>query len=1327
MKPSHRVLSLLLLAFVSGCPNCSTGMPDGGFVDSGMMSSDSGGDGVDASVFDAGPTTKPFWCHDFPHPTRLLDGGVDLDSGIFTQFAGPLFTTDGSVIMSGQAAPLIGCFETTEVQFDPMDAGLIRGQNPKLFGGCASGSALGTCPAPGAPARDLWYLDASVPFNPYDSPTSTTNEPPAGGACLTGMGYSFERGVFAPWVLTPGFNFAPVYGNNVSIDRIRPPGYIPTGAQTPLNVVGGDYWEFSRDIGYAGNYWVGSMDGRADWKTTPGRMEPATAGMTLTSPVFTVGSQYLSFFIGGSRSSDQRVELVILANANNRAQLLAQYRGIGVEEMVPGGTVNREPEPNKIVVRASTASADAEYMRRRVFWNVQAFQNLPAQLRVIDVSGTPGHINTDDFKCEKSAPPLTTWLTAPDAGQPAVGQILREEPLWGATDTHAHVASNLGFGGHYIWGDASDDLSNVYNCHNPLPEIKNRAGVTVRPAIERPNLYTGCFVSASIIGLINAVGVGVCSLTAGALGAVPFVGPFLAATVIGACTVALTAATTALLHIPAATTITQHGAAMPTSAGIRVGPMIEWILNLAGEGESASIHGMLELQDFDSPDGAHSGFGLGGSHQRYHHTMIERAYAGGLRLMVIDALHSRVMQYVFDGRDNVDDWQGITANIEGIKRLVAPDTDATYFPGPLRNIAEIVYTPAQAKNAIRRNKLAIILGTETQELGKARFAGDTMEAQVRDLYAMGIRKITAIHGINNPIGGTGIFNDIYNSAGVFANLTKNERGEPSGAWGPEPETNIRLPNSLPVPLGGMSLGTAPFIDNLQPFACPAGGCPWNMRNGGWFSIMNPMASPADFIGDQASITFRAGIEGAHNGTNFNPFEDPEFQFASKLKSIQWLLGTGPGGIVASSRCSLDQMFFPLVGGLNRTAKTNYDSSPAHMNDTGLSVDGATFIENMMKRGMIVDTDHFGQKTRADTQRISSNFFNAADAGISEVNEYPSLAIHSDVRRYSRHGPYPVGLAGSPDYASTLGFGVETDKSVAEIQHLSQNKSVISPGVNGAVMTDPDGLIGTQINNDCDFSSKSYAVKYLQMVKLMRGHGVASSTDMNSPSPQLRSRFGNDTACFSYDKPGRREQRAPNAAGEWKVASWPRDWTPDRVDECRYNSLRTATEKALHPRCHSSNAAVFQLLELNGVEYSDYAGRPAASLSLPVGAPTSARNVVASGATEIRDDGSLAMFGIPQMVAYGGGGALRQMRPMRKFRNNYVTTNNRGWDVNIDGMTNEGLLPDVWQDMRNVGVSWEQMGPMFNAANDFLEMWETSCRIGEAWHRARGLAPLARCD
>jgi hypothetical protein len=50
---------------------------------------------------------------------------------------------------------------------------------------------------------------------------------------------------------------------------------------------------------------------------------------------------------------------------------------------------------------------------------------------------------------------------------------------------------------------------------------------------------------------------------------------------------------------------------------------------------------------------------------------------------------------------------------------------------------------------------------------------------------------------------------------------------------------------------------------------------------------------------------------------------------------------------------------------------------------------------------------------------------------------------------------------------------------------------------------------------------------------------------------------------------------------------------------------------------------------------------------------------------------------------------------------------RDYDINLDGVAHYGMLPDFIQDVRNAGLSAEDLAPLFRSANDYVEMW-TSC-------------------
>src|SRR5262249_54770437 len=155
-------------------------------------------------------------------------------------------------------------------------------------------------------------------------------------------------------------------------------------------------------------------------------------------------------------------ELLVLANPNNKVQLLASYRGIGREEVIDAGAlVVPEPIANWIVVRATAALEDNDYLRRRAVWDVGAHVGMQALFRVVESHCEKANIQVDASRCESSVPAMGSNCLPPDGGNPVIGEVKNEIPVWGGTDTHAHVVSNLTLGGPYVWGDPADPLPNI--------------------------------------------------------------------------------------------------------------------------------------------------------------------------------------------------------------------------------------------------------------------------------------------------------------------------------------------------------------------------------------------------------------------------------------------------------------------------------------------------------------------------------------------------------------------------------------------------------------------------------------------------------------------------------------------------------------------------------------------------------------------------------------------------------------------------------------------------------------------------------------------------
>jgi hypothetical protein len=1176
------------------------------------------------------------------------------------------------------------------------------------------------------------------PLNPFDPPALTIPT----GACLNGQGYSFENGTWQGWTPSGSLNSArvgPVYGNNVHIERLRPPGYVMQATGVGMNqTVGGDYWWFSRDVNQQGDYWVGTRDIRRDWTVFPGQTQAeANTGM-LVSPTFVITANFIDFWLGGGVHVSQRVELEILPQASwTQAALLAQADGIGISEFPTDYASFSKLDGSYVVVRASSplvqSNGENDFMGRHVGWNVAAFKNLSARLRVVDAArplnpdGTQSfaHLNVDHFRCTNTVDPKTVWRTRQDTHTvSAVGEVVLPQPLWGTTDTHTHAAANVSFGGHLIWGDVSDSLATVYNCESSLQPITLVDGTVVRNPVAQPDIKTECSANFGVVLLASLAANAACVALSAGLAAVPFIGPVLAAGEIAVCTTAVAAATIGLMSSPVLTNYTLHGGASPISGGLDLGDFLEAIAKLI-TGKPMHIQGVIETLDWDLPDGRHSGR-FGRLHQQYQFQMVTRAWQGGLRLVVLDSINGRAMQGLLDQKVDYNDWDAIRDTVIAARRLTACAGDPVFKPGPLCNIAEVAKTPMHARRIIGTNKVAIILGTEVDELGKPRLAAtmtkfghpgvsDTLQLQLQDLYDWGIRKITAIHGIDNPLGGTGIFNDIYATSQQFHNLTTFPETATSASWDDwKPGSDYALPASLVDPLAGLVIGT--FTPGVRLQSAPG------VTNNSLVQVdeTTPLETT---IGGYSDITYRYGFgSGAHpltrfrgdfevNGVPHNTFEwipmkvfSQETGFDSgtrhtfkslyRLNNLGWILGAGPGGLGSTSRCSLDNAHLPmdLDDGQVAIASDNYGKAPGgHFNAQGLSSGGRTFIKELMKKGMTFDLDHFSQKGRLDAYDAAHTF--AQEAGQS--TDYATFGVHTNFRGVERSGPVPL------EFRDEFGTGNETERTANELLLERRQGGVVSPSLTATVA--PKANFGSA-NNNCDFSSKAWAQKYLAFMKQLKGHGIAVSTDMNGLTTPMASRYGFG-ACHTNNT-WEDDWQTDGAA----VQNWPRDFST-AAQGCQFNTKLPGNQ--WNPNCPSTQMVQAQHQEASAVIYDDYAGRVTQTLN----ASPLIQRVLARGAAEVRDDNGPR----PLRDEFVTIGASKQQAPIKKFKNS-VASNNTGWDYNVDGLKHVGLYPDFFQDVRNGGLTFEQLTPLFNAAEEYVRMWEQNCALGVTWTTAHGEKP-----
>ena len=56
---------------------------------------------------------------------------------------------------------------------------------------------------------------------------------------------------------------------------------------------------------------------------------------------------------------------------------------------------------------------------------------------------------------------------------------------------------------------------------------------------------------------------------------------------------------------------------------------------------------------------------------------------------------------------------------------------------------------------------------------------------------------------------------------------------------------------------------------------------------------------------------------------------------------------------------------------------------------------------------------------------------------------------------------------------------------------------------------------------------------------------------------------------------------------------------------------------------------------------------------------------------------------------------------------------RTYDFNVDGLAHFGLIPDMLQDLKNVGLSQGDFQSLFSSAESYIEMWEKTERVSGA--------------
>lgn len=641
-------------------------------------------------------------------------------------------------------------------------------------------------------------------------------------------------------------------------------------------------------------------------------------------------------------------------------------------------------------------------------------------------------------------------------------------------------------------------------------------------------------------------------------------------------------------------------------------------------------------------------------HQQAYIDWIYRSYQGGLRLITCLAVNNELLANKSDSDQPRDDKSAIQIQVGGMKEMVKFVDDQAGGPG--QGWMQIAYSPEEARRIISENKLAVILGIEVDSLGNWRRLADLEKICHRNLdqarqligleldwlYGLGVRQITPIHLTNNAFGGTAIYLRFLETVNMFVT---GERWTVEDAW----DTGVR------------------------------------------------------YRLDQDGADLKDGVERTVAG--FGP--------GLQRRHRQTLVDQIPG--VASL---LGKSEVPRIEG-------------GHANTLGLNKYGVVLLEEMMKRGLIIDIDHMSEK--------------ATDTALSmaEKNQYPVMTSHSWFRDLLFSGEAEFEPIKHEYYETSDVHKVahEAGKRGDQIERIARLGGVVAPILNQG---DIAGLkrcmpeLAGKIQQPCASSSTSWAQAYLYAVAKMGGRGVAMGSDINGAADLPGPRFGT-SAAYGIENDARRVEgrRSEIESQENGVAYRQplRDYRWHRFDnsgsggydeeECDIWQAVAQYKAGFNPAIQEHSPldipepAFKEFFEvLRGGRYQDWVDR----LTIGLWKADESAPVELEEVKKWPDEMKAGYFFRKGPNLDGFNPDKQELRLVEKIKGIWnqwekmagdnlplersLAGELRDFDINLDGTAHYGMLPDLLQDIRNTGLTPEDLAPLFRSAYDYVQMWET---------------------
>jgi hypothetical protein len=646
------------------------------------------------------------------------------------------------------------------------------------------------------------------------------------------------------------------------------------------------------------------------------------------------------------------------------------------------------------------------------------------------------------------------------------------------------------------------------------------------------------------------------------------------------------------------------------------------------------------------------------AHQETFIDWIKRAHDGGLRLVVCHANNSELLATRVLLRPGpaypTPDSAAIDLQLDAMTAMatfVAAQTPAAELPWFV-----IVKTPQEARTAVSNGQLAMVLGVEVDSLGgwhtpdeldqqaiaENKTVDELVSTMVQDLFDKGVRHLFPVHGTNNAFGGPALFQTIYDPANVLAT--------------------------------GLNFDVEPAPADL--------GVAWRLD-------------------DAADATDGIVLAAAY--------------------------GISPTNLAATRAAYRLRWGPPTIDGVpNTSGHINKQGATAHMN---------VLLRQLMMRGMVIDIDHMGHKTTG------------AVLNEAELRHYPVVSGHAQFRELKPG--YAAAKAGTPWDLANDDFGTrnplwlsaEIDKSPETLLRIRALGGLVAPILiqnQSGQCSHGQGSVAS--NNPGSSRSLAQAIQYASF--FLRGRGVATGSDVNGAAPLTSPRFGPNGSFYLPDdadfaKAHGRTRRDDvlaqrdgvlyaSALREYRNARFP-DSDPQMITAPFDGEERDAWEAlavvATGTRPDQMDHPATRLLATRSfIEDLAWGFRSAARTDLP-----DATNATQITGHLLRHPTARAQANDPPETA---GLVLKlgtvvthwdamtagtvQTRPrgiwgrsIPLYQGELLTRSQLGrrdYDINIDGMAHYGLLPDLLQDLSNVGADTDML---YRSAEDYIRVWERS--------------------